>query len=257
MISEIYQHKLESSGFEVEIAMTGKEALKKSREEKYDLMLLDLVLPEMDGMDVLKEIKKSGKYSPEMKVVIFSNLTERENQEKALENGADGFISKSQFNPSALVGEIQRRLGEFGEQKKNQEKTDIAPPGAGQENNRKKILFVEDEDIFIEMFGKKLEDEGFMVEYARNGALGLKEALANSYDLFIIDMIMPAMTGMEMIERLKLEEKTKNIPVIAFSASLEEKEFAKIKELGVEDYYIKTRIIPSDLAKRAKEILEK
>lgn len=256
MISEIYRRKLESSGFEVGIATTGREALKKCKEENYDLMLLDLVLPEMDGLEVLKEIKKSGKYGSEIKVFIFSNLAERENQEKALENGADGFISKSQFNPSTLVGEIQRRMRELQEQKKNLEKTDIASPKIEREDSQKKILFVEDEDIFVEMFGKKLKDEGFAVEYAKNGALGLKEALANPYDLFIIDMIMPAMTGTEMIERLKLEKKTKNIPIIAFSASLEEGEFEKVREMGVEYYYVKTKITPSDLAKKVKEILE-
>lgn len=256
MISEIYQRKLELTGFEVGIAMTGKEALKKAREDKYDLMLLDLVLPEMDGMDVLKEIKKSGKYNSEMKVIIFSNLTEKENQEKALENGADGFISKSQFNPSALVGEIQRRLENFHEQQKNLEKTDVVSPEAIREDGRKKILFVEDEEIFVEMFSKKLENEGFAVKYAGNGAVGLKMLAEEQFNLIIVDMIMPAMTGMEMIERLKLDDKTKNIPIIAFSASMEEDELARVKEMGVEDYFVKTKIVPSDLAKRVKEMLK-
>lgn len=255
MISEIYQRKFESSGFDVGIAATGKEALKKAREEKYDIILLDLVLPEMDGMEVLKEIKQSGKYSPETKVVIFSNLTEKENQEKALENGADGFISKSQFSPSNLVEEVKRILGEYLEQQKNSERMSGSVVGNDDSEKGKRILFIEDEDVFAEMFGKKLESEGYNVEYAKNGAWGLKEALNKNFDLIIMDMVMPAMSGIEMLERLKLEEKTKNIPIIALSASLEESELARVKEMGVEDYYIKTRIVPSDLAKRVKEIL--
>ncbi len=256
MISEIYQRKFESSGFETAVSSTGKEALKKAREVNFDIILLDLVLPEIDGMEVLKEIKQSGKYNPKTKVVIFSNLTEKENQEKALENGADGFISKSQFSPSNLVEEVQRILGEYREQEKNYEKMPGIPFEKNKGEKGKRVLFVEDEDVFIEMFGKKLESEGYNVEYAKNGALGLKEALIKNFDLIIVDMVMPAMSGIEIIERLKLEEKTKNIPIVALSASLEKKELAKVKKMGIMDYFIKTRIVPSDLAKRINEIIK-
>lgn len=259
MISEIYQRKFEAAGFEIQIAETGKEVLNKVRKEHFDLILLDIVLPEMNGMDVLKELKQSGKYDPLVKVIIFSNLNEKSDQDKAFSLGADGFIFKSQFNPSQLVEEIKRRLYQFDEQQKNDYKrlngdNLFIPP----KENTKKILFVEDEEVFIEMFGERLKNENFEVTVIKNGNQAVKKAMNEDFDLIITDMIVEGMGGNELIAALKQEEKTKNIPIIVLSASLIDEDLRKVNRLGaMVEYYVKTRITPSDLARRAKEILEK
>lgn len=116
-------------------------------------------------------------------------------------------------------------------------------------------MLIEDEDVFAEMFGKRLEDEGYAVTIIENGNLGLKEAIAGSYNLIITDMVLPAMTGDEIIVGLKREETTRNIPIIVLSASLDDEDLKKVKSLGANEYYIKTRITPSDLAKSVKEML--
>jgi CheY-like chemotaxis protein len=255
MILEIYQRKFEAAGFEVEKAETGKEVLTKARKNSYDLVLLDLVLPEISGMEVLKELKQSGKYSPAIKVIIFSNLDDKSQRDEALSLGADGFIAKSQFTPSQLVDEVRRMLGEYQEQEKNEARQN----GQTEEsikNGKKKILFIEDEDVFIDMFGGKLVSEGYAVKVVKNGAVALKEAMADNFDLIVTDMVVAAMNGVEILTGLKREEKTKNIPVVVLSASLVDEDLKKVKELGAEDYYLKTRITPSDLARRVGEILE-
>jgi len=254
MIAEIYVKKFESAGFEIVNAVTGKEALKYAAENSFDLVLLDMVIPEISGMDVLKEIKKSGNYPSDINVVVFSNLSETETQREALENGADGFIGKTEYSPSEIVDEVRRRIQEFAEQKKNKAKNSGSPVS---NDKKKKVLLIEDEDIFLEMFGKKLEDDGYDMTYAKNGAWGAKEALENQYDLIITDMVMPAMSGLEIVGKLKQEEKTKHIPIIVISASVENEAEKAVRELGVDDFLLKTRIIPSDLSRRAAELLGK
>jgi len=254
MIAEIYQNKFGSVGFEVVTAKTGREVLKYVSQDKFDLVLLDMVLPEMSGMDVLKEIKGSGNYDKSVKIIIFSNLSELETQQEALKNGADGFIGKNQYSPSELVGEIQRLLNQFSEQEKNKSRQE---GNLGDNDKKGKILLIEDEEIFLDMFGKKLEDDGYEVTKASNGAWGVKEALVGDYDIIITDLIMPAMSGEEIIAKLKVDEKTKNIPIIAISASVTEEKGQEIKEMGVEDFFSKTRIVPSDLSRRVGELLSK
>ncbi len=254
MIAEIYQKKFESAGFGVVNATSGKEVLRLASEEKFDLILLDIVLPEMSGMEVLKELRNNTVYDSDLKVIVLSNLNKDENEALAKENGADGFIGKTQYGPSELVAEIQRLLHEYEEQKKNkarlsEEKAEIACEG-------KKILFIEDEEIFLEMFGKKLENEGYCLEYAKNGVWGSKLAAEKQFDLIITDMVMPAMGGEEIIRRIKLDDKTKNIPIIVLSASLIEEDIQPVREMGISDFYEKTRLVPSDLARRVNEILK-
>jgi two-component system response regulator ResD len=119
----------------------------------------------------------------------------------------------------------------------------------------KKILIIEDQEVFIEMFGSKLKQEGFHVTAAKNGAWGIKEALVKDFDLLIIDMVMPAMNGEEVVAKLKMEDKTKSIPIIVLSASVDEETQKRVEEMGVEAFFIKTRITPSDLARKVKELL--
>lgn len=253
MIAEIYMKKFESAGFEVVNAKTGKEVLRLALEQQFDLVLLDMVLPEMSGMDVLKELRNSGKYPADLKVIVLSNLNKTENEKEAKENGADDYIGKTEYGPSELVAEVQRLLNEYGEQKKNKARANGEK--VEQKGNKKRILFIEDEEIFLEMFGKKLEEEGYELEYAKNGAWGSKEASEKQFDLIITDMVMPAMTGDEIIRRIRLDEKTKDVPIIVLSASLEEEDIKPVREMGVYDFYEKTKLIPSDLARRVHELL--
>lgn len=254
MIADIYLNKFKNAGFEVINVTNGREVLKVASEEDFDLILLDMVLPEMSGMDVLKELKKSGNYSSDLKVVILSNLSKAENEKETRENGADEFIEKSRFSPSELVTEINRLLAMYQEQKKNSQR--LGGFNFLHKKDKKRILFIEDEEIFLEMFGKKLEDDGFEVEYAKNGVWGCKMAAENHYDLIITDMVMPAMAGEEIIRRIRLDDKTKETPIIVLSASVVEEDIQPVRDLGITDFYEKTHVVPSDLARRVAEILE-
>lgn len=250
MVEEIYERKFKDAGFEVDNAKTGKEVLQMAKGTHYDLVLLDMVLPEIGGLEVLKELRSNPEYDPNLKVVVFSNLSQMEVQTEMLENGADGFIGKSQYTPSELIVEVKRLLSLFSEQRKNASRT-----GEEMVKNGKRILLIEDEEVFLEMFGKKLEDSGFTVDYAKNGSWGLKQALKNEYDLIITDMLMPAMTGEEIIKKLRESEKTKNTPIIVISASVTNEVLDELRQYGVSDCFLKTNIVPSDLSRKIEEIL--
>lgn len=256
MISEIYQKKFGDSGYEILTADSGEKAIELDRTEKIDVMLLDLIMPKMDGFEVIENIRQANN-NPSMKIFVFSNLSQKEDQDKALKLGANGFIIKSQYAPSDLVKEISRRLNQETEIQKNEalQEGNEKSIEKKEENGKKKILIIEDEAIFLDMFGEKLRQDGFIVETADNGAWGLKEALAKDFDLFIIDMMMPAMTGDEIIEKLKLEESKKNIPIIVLSASVEDHMENKVREMGANEFFVKTKIIPSELSKKVSELL--
>ena len=264
MISEIYQKKFSESGFQVFAVDSGDQVLSLIAREKVDAVLLDLIIPKMSGFEVLENIKKSGKYDSNIKVIIFSNLSQKEDRDKARELGADGFISKADYTPSALVKEVQRLLNTFFEEEKNERngimdslgRKILNGNGNVADKNGKKILMIEDEEIFEEMFGGKLRQDGYDVTFAKNGVWGLKEALKDDYNLFVIDMILPGMTGDEIISRLKMEEKTKNIPIVVLSASVDEKMERKVREMGADEFFVKTQLIPSELSKKVSEILK-
>lgn len=108
---DIYTTKLKESGFSVDVASEGEEAVRKVKEQPYDLVLLDIVLPKMDGWDILRQIKAESKLS-DLKVIIISNLSQKEEVEKGMNLGAQKYLIKAHYTPSEVVKEIMEVLGE-------------------------------------------------------------------------------------------------------------------------------------------------
>lgn len=256
MIAEIYKKKFSESGFEVLMAVSGEEVLNLAKKEKVDVILLDLIMPKMDGFAVTKNLR-SGNYDPNIKIIIFSNLNQKEDIEKAMNLGANGFIVKSNYNPSELVAEVKRLASQVDEQKKNAERIYNQNNGQEKKEGRKRILMIEDEDVFIDMFGGKLKQDGFSVTFAKNGVWGFKEALKGGFDLFIIDMMMPTMSGEEIVAKIKIEEAIKNTPIIMLSASIDKIAEREVGKLGITDFFLKTQITPSELSRKVSEILSR
>jgi len=108
---DIYTTKMRESGFSVEVASEGEEAVRKAKEEKFDLVLLDIVLPKVDGWDILRQIKAESKLK-DLKVIIISNLSQKEEVEKGMNLGAEKYLIKAHYTPSEVVKEIKEVLGE-------------------------------------------------------------------------------------------------------------------------------------------------
>jgi len=109
-LRELLVRKVESAGFVTTIAVDGKEALKKIKEELPRLVLLDLVLPGIDGFEVLRQVKADPQTS-KISVIILSNLGQREDVERGLKLGADDYLIKAHFTPDEIIQKVQKLLG--------------------------------------------------------------------------------------------------------------------------------------------------
>lgn len=112
VISEMYANKLEKEGFEIDWAKDGKEALRKLEKTEFDLILLDKVLPDMDGFEILKKIKTDSKLKNKTKVVVLTNIYGKNDTEEGLKFGADAYLVKVHFAPSEIVEKIKAILSQ-------------------------------------------------------------------------------------------------------------------------------------------------
>lgn len=108
-VSDIYQTKLGSEGFEIMVAENGLEAIKRLKVKIPDLILLDIVMPYMDGMETLKKIKSEDSWK-KIPVILLTNLSEKEKIEEALSIGANDYMVKSHFTPSEVISKINSIL---------------------------------------------------------------------------------------------------------------------------------------------------
>lgn len=112
-ISKMYQLKLSLDGFDVQVAENGRIGIEKVKELKPDIVLTDILMPELDGFEVIKMIKADEelKSTP---ILIMSNLGQEDHIQRGLELGALGYIVKSQYTPSKVVEKIKEILaGKF------------------------------------------------------------------------------------------------------------------------------------------------
>jgi DNA-binding response OmpR family regulator len=104
---DIYTTKLKEEGFAVEVADDGEEVMAKIAEVKPDLMLLDIVLPNVNGWEILRRVKKDAT-TKDLKIIILSNLAEKEEVEKGMSFGANKYLVKAHYTPTEVIKEITK-----------------------------------------------------------------------------------------------------------------------------------------------------
>jgi len=120
-------------------------------------------------------------------------------------------------------------------------------------DKRKKILLIEDEDVIIDLLQRKLEKEGYEIEVAHDGQEGLDKMKKIKPDLVLLDIIMPKLGELEVMEKKKQNPELRNIPVIIISNSGQPVELERAKKLGARGWLIKTEFDPQEVVEKVKK----
>ena len=109
-LRELIIQKLLKEGYTTAVAVDGEEGVKKIKEEKPDLVLLDIILPGIDGFEVLKKAKEDGEIK-DVPIVILSNLGQQDDIDKGVQLGAKDYLIKAEFTPGEIVQKVKDILG--------------------------------------------------------------------------------------------------------------------------------------------------
>ena len=103
-VVDMYKHVLTRAGYAVDVAYDGKVGYQKASTKHYDLLLVDIMIPEMTGIEVMEKLRgPDGKGLGNTRVVVLTNLAQDEESRRALEAEADGYLIKADITPSKLV----------------------------------------------------------------------------------------------------------------------------------------------------------
>ncbi len=114
-VRDLYDRELTREGFEIETTVDGPEGLLKAVEDKYDLILLDIMLPKMSGLDVLKTLKEKDE-TKDIPVVLLTNLGQDSVIREGFSLGAAGYLIKAAYTPSQIIEEVKKFLKESSRQ---------------------------------------------------------------------------------------------------------------------------------------------
>jgi signal transduction histidine kinase/CheY-like chemotaxis protein len=192
--AELLSRQIERAGFRTEVARTGKQALADARTRKPAAITLDILLPDLDGWEVLTRLKKDEATS-QIPVVVVSVV---DNPELGMALGAlDYFVKPVPGN------QLMSRLSKFRR-----------GPGDGKTT----VLVVDDEESNREWLTHILEPAGFSVILASGGREAIDLARSSPPDLVLLDLMMPEVTGFDVVEALRGAESTQNIPIMVLTA---------------------------------------
>ena len=114
----------------------------------------------------------------------------------------------------------------------------------------KNILLIEDEQLLIDLLQKKLKQDGYEIEVAKDGLEGMQKMREFKPDLILLDIVMPKMGGLEVMEEMAKDEQLKNIPIIVTSNSGQPVELDRAQRLGARDWLVKTEFDPQEVVEK-------
>ena len=106
-LRELYQELLETEGYHVDVAVDGEEGSKKALEGGYELLVVDIMLPKKDGLDILRDLKAKKPKNPNGKIVLLTNLGQDSVIKEGFDLGASGYLIKSSMTPDQVLHEFR------------------------------------------------------------------------------------------------------------------------------------------------------
>ena len=122
-------------------------------------------------------------------------------------------------------------------------------------DKKRKILLIEDDSFLLSMYTTKFELENFQVVTAEDGEKGLKMVMKEAPDIILLDIILPKMSGFEVLKKIKSDEKLRKIPVILLTNLSQKSDIEKGLSLNVNDYIIKAHFTPGEVVDKVKKVL--
>jgi DNA-binding response OmpR family regulator len=123
-------------------------------------------------------------------------------------------------------------------------------------NQQKNILLVEDEQFLANLLKSRLEKSGVEIQIAGDGAEALKLLKKSKFDLVLLDLILPKISGFEVLETIRTDPQLQNIPVMIISNLGQESDISRGQSLGAVEYIVKARVSIEELIEQVKKFLK-
>jgi len=240
---KVIEYNLRLGGFKVYTAADGSSGIEAALKHKPRLILLDIMMSEMDGLEVLSALKHNPRTS-RIPVIMLTVKNSVGDIDRAFDIGASDYITKP-FEGRNLGKTVMEKLEKYEE-----------ITNRTQYQNRTTVLVIDDDATWRKVVEYNLYLDGFEVYKAADGPSGIEMALKHKPHLILLDVMMPQMDGLEVLSTLKLNPHTSRIPVIMLTSKNLVGDIDRAFDIGADDYITKP-FEGKKLAKNIKEKLEK
>ncbi len=216
---ELVSRNLRAAGFACAHARDGEDALLQARVTKPSLLVLDLMMPRMDGFEVLASLRSEGTMLP---VIVLTGKVLDRDEEETLRAGLAHIVRKGGLAIEAVVEQAKRLVRDSG----------------GTEKRLPRVLYIEDSPQNRDIVRRYLQGEYEVIE-AEDGEHGVDRANRDLPDIVLMDLSLPRVDGWEATRRIKATPRLKHIPVIALTAYVSREDRERATAAGCADYLTK------------------
>lgn len=241
----LLSRRLEQAGYLVTAALHGRHALQLMELERFDLVLLDIQMPQLDGRATLAALKADARLA-DVPVIMITATSSRESVVDCLNLGAVDYLIKP-VNPLELTQRVHRCLTVRGVRF---EPTVQLGDVAGS-----RVLIVDDEPLNLKLLERRLAQMGYQAVSATHGRQALALLERGPFDAVLLDVQMPEMNGFEVLRAIRANSSWRGMPVLMLSADGSEATIDQCYRDGADDYLVKPYHTP-DLQMRLGVMLD-
>jgi len=265
ILSNILTSKLERAGYRVAVAKDGEEGLALVTSEHPDLVLLDMILPKLNGFAILEQLNEEG-IIPGLPVIVISNSGQPVEIERAEKLGIVDYLVKLNFDPDEVLAKVEQNLAtaEASDVEPEADAPDATTSPTSREDatqqheapepTKKTVLIVEDDMFIADLLGRKLHEK-YTVHQAGDTSAADRILADDSVDLICLDIMLPGEDGYSYLARLKESPDHQNIPVVILSNLGQKEEVQRGLDAGATDYLVKANMAPHEIMERVDELL--
>lgn len=238
---------LSNEGYRPFPAKTGPEALTKMQNDRPDLAVIDLVLPEKSGYDVLNE-KTLDRFTTKIPVIVVSNSGGAIEMRRIPSSPTiRDFIVKTHVDPDEIVEKISGIFNHYYESERMKAAKPTMTIG-------KKVLWVEDDKFLGNILVKKFETSGHTVLKATNGEEAFSMLANEIPDVIVLDILLPGLSGFEVLQKIRMTDSLKKVPVIMLSNMNKPSDIEKAKTLGAQKFLVKAAVSLDQIVKEIEQL---
>jgi CheY-like chemotaxis protein len=232
-VREVLGELISSLGYRVTAAASGQEALQILEKDRADLVITDLMMPQMNGWQLLKLIKQRFSY---LSVFVLTGYISEEGQEMLTNNEIDGYFVKPVDR-----AKLKKTLDNFRQHKK---------PGRTAD-----ITVLDDDPSALQALDHAFTRVGYSVKTFSDPHDALEHIRENGTDLLILDLMLQGIDGFEIGRTLREEEKTSHLPILILTASPSKENVLKAIQLDIQAFMAKP-FDPNAIVERVRRTLE-
>ena len=249
---DVARRIVRGAGHEALTATDGLAGLELARRERPDAVVVDLLLPKLDGWSVTRALREEP-WAKEIPIVAVSALAMQADRERAREAGCDDFVTKP-YAPAELRAVLTRYFAGSVTPKAAAREADLPLNAIDAAERLGRVLVVDDEPANVELLVRRLGGNGYETLTATNGHDAIALATKEQPDLILMDVMMPGLDGWQATKLLKADPKTMNIPVVFVTARDRPEDVAAGFEAGGM-MYVNKPVEPVELYARVRNAI--